>query len=172
MPAKPAAINTLFGKEFHRSSICCMKKYLLLFWKQLLQLCLNSRYLLHWKRQWAAHPPTPPPHHLGFYRPESNWPRRWSPPEPKPTQPEAEYHTYVLVARSQGIREFTKMFLLPRLLAHPHCNTSPHAHWLDIERTDCNSHAKLSVGQWSQILNHQCERAEFPQLLSSWYSVK
>lgn len=30
-----------FGKEFHKSRICCMKKYLLLFWKWLLNLCLT-----------------------------------------------------------------------------------------------------------------------------------
>lgn len=68
-------------------------------------------------------------------------------PEPEPPQTEAEYHTYVLAARFQGIREFTKTSLLPRLPAHPHRKTSPHAHWLDTERAEGNIHAKLGVGQ-------------------------
>lgn len=93
-------------------------------------------------------------------------------PEPETTQPEAEYRTNLLAARFQRIREFTKTFLLSWLPAHPHCKPSPHAHWLDTERTGCNRHAKLAVGQRSQTCNRQCGSAESPQLLSSWYSVK
>lgn len=54
--AKPFAIITPFGKEFHRSSLCCVMKYLFLFWEQLLHF-ENSCYFLLWKRQRAAQPP-------------------------------------------------------------------------------------------------------------------
>lgn len=73
MPAKTSAIITPFGKEFHRSGIHRMKKYLLLFWKRLLQLCLTvaASYTGRDSEQ-----PTPT-HHPGFYRLESRTPPRW-----------------------------------------------------------------------------------------------
>lgn len=67
----------------------------------------------------------------------------------------------------QGIREFTKIFLLPRVSTHSCGKISALTPWLDIEHAENNSHTKLGVGHWSQIFNCQSVSTAF---LSSWYS--
>lgn len=129
----------------------------------------NIHYLLHWERLWTAHPKPPTSYHPGFCKPESKKPLWWSLPEPEPTQPEADYHMCFGCFFFQGIREFTKMFLLPRVSAHPCGKISALTHWLDTEHAEHNSHLKLGVGHWSQIFNCQSVSAE---LLSSWCSAK
>lgn len=74
---------------------------------------------------------------------------------PEPTQPEAEYSTYVLAAHLQG--NVLKRSCCPRLSAHPHC--TPHTH--------LTSHSL--VGYWMyqayQSCKAQCGRASDPKYL-------
>lgn len=155
--AKPFAISTPFGKEFHRSRLCCMKKYPRSFWEQLLPALFNSCSFLPWKTQWAAHPYPLSPRHSGFCRPEPIHPhgglfsRLMS---LSLLSQKLSNYTYALLACSQGIIEFSKKVSLPRLTAHPHCRTSFVGWTLSI--LSINIHTKLVICQWSQIFNHQC----------------
>lgn len=163
---KIAATVITFSKEFQKSSICCMKKYLLLFWKWLLDLCLTVTTSCIGRECEQLTPNHPLHTTLDFI-------------DLNQRNPGGDLClsllsqrltiTCVLAAFFQGIREFTKMFLLPRVSAHPCGKTSALTHLLDIERAEHNSHAKLGVGHWSQIFNCQSVSAE---LLSSWYFAK
>lgn len=165
---KIAATVIPFGKGFHKSSICCMKKYLLLFWKRLLNFCLTVTTSCI-GRDCEQLTPNHPLHitldfiDLNQRNPHSGLCLSLSLLSQKLTI------TCVLAAFFQGIREFTKMFLLPRVPAHPCGKTSALTHWLDIEHAEHNSHTKLGVRHWSQIFNCQSVSAE---LFSSWHSTK
>lgn len=164
---KIAATVISFGKEFHKSSICCMKKYLLFFWKSLLNLYLTVTTFFT-GRDCEQHTPNYPLHttpdfidrnqrnlHGGVCQSLSPLNKRLS-------------HVFWLLF-FQGIREFTKMFLLPRVSTHPCGKISALTPWLDIEHAEHNSHTKLGVGHWSQIFNFQSVSTAF---LSSRYSTK
>lgn len=166
---KKIAVTVIpFGKEFRKSSICCMKKYLLLFWKWLLDLCLTvttscigreceqliPNHSLHTTLDFID---------LNQINSCDDLCLSLSLLNQRLTI------TCVLVVFFQRIREFTKMFLLPRVSAHPCGKTSALIHLLNIEHTEHNSHVNLGVGHWSQIFNCQSVSAE---LLSSWYFAK
>lgn len=150
MPAKTAAIITLQANSF-TNLVFATWKISLFFWKWLRQLCLTVTTYCIGRDSEQLTPTTLstlPLISLIWIKETFSVVSL-----PETTHLEAEYHTYVLAARFKGIREFTKMLLLPSHPAYPHCKISPHTHRLDVEYTQCISHTKLSVGQWSQIFN-------------------
>lgn len=144
-----------------------MKKYLLLFWQWLLNLCLpvtisyigrdceqlTPNHWLHTTLDFIDLNPGNPCG--GLCLSLSLLSQRLT-------------ITCVLAPFFQGIGKSTKMFLLPRVSAHPCGRTSALICWL-VRHAEHNSHTKLGVGCWSQIFNCQSVSAK---LLSSWYSAK